>query len=141
MTTTSSKETRIASGPALHVLAPGVIHQDAPHDPRRNCEKMRAVLPLHAREVNQTHVGFVDQGSCLQTMAGALASHIVVGQATEFLVNGRRQPLERALVSFAPGAGGACLRHPSPSRQALPPFYVSRRLLAHRCSEKIYSSH
>jgi hypothetical protein len=90
-------------GSALYILAAGAIDQDAPHHPGRNCEEMGAVLPLHASEIHQTHVGFIYQGGCLQTVAGALTFHIVVGQATEFVVNSRGQPLKSALVSLAPG--------------------------------------
>ncbi len=69
---------------------------------------MGAILPLHAFVVHQAHVGFVDQGGRLQCVAWALALHIAVGQAAEFVVNDRRQAIERALVSIAPGAQEPC---------------------------------
>ena len=81
-----------------------MVNQNAPHHLGRNREKMGAILPLHALIIHQAHVGFIDQGGGLQAVSGALAFHIVVSQAAEFLIDDRGQALQRALVSIAPGA-------------------------------------
>jgi len=81
-----------------------MVDQYAPHHLGRNCEEMGAILPLHALVVNQTHVGFIYQGSGLERVAWALALHEVVSQATKLFINDRGQAIERALVSFTPGA-------------------------------------
>ena len=67
-------------------------------------QEMGAILPLHALVIDQPHVGFVDQRRRLQAVAGALAPHVVVRQATEFVVDDRRQEGERTLISVAPRA-------------------------------------
>src|SRR5262245_45591160 len=92
------------TGPALYVMAPGMVDQYAPHHLGRNCEKMGAILPLHALVVNQTHVGFIHQGSGLERVAWALALHVVVSQSAEFFINDRCQAVESASVSTTPGA-------------------------------------
>jgi hypothetical protein len=49
-------------------------------------------------------VRFIHQSSRLESMARALAVHVVVSQAAQFFVNDGGQALNRALVSVAPGA-------------------------------------
>ena len=94
----------LGAAPALDVVAPRVVDEDAAHGLRRHRKEMGAVLPLHALVVDQPHVGFVDQRRGLQAVAGALALHVVVRQTVEFVVHDRRQPGERALVPVAPRA-------------------------------------
>src|SRR2546427_6639695 len=69
-----------------------------------NRKEMGAILPMHALIIHQAHVGLIDQSGRLENVAGALAIHVAVGQAVEFTINDGGQPLERALVSIAPGA-------------------------------------
>ena len=81
-----------------------MLNQNAPHQLGRNREKMCAILPVHALVIDQAHVGFIDQGRGLETVAGALAFHVAPRQAVQFVINDGGQPLERALISVAPGA-------------------------------------
>src|ERR1700722_9011760 len=85
-------------------MTPCMLHQNAPHQLRRNREKMGAILPLHAFIIHQTHVRLVDQGCCLQAVAGPLTSHVAPRQAVQFAIDDGSQPVERALVSLAPCA-------------------------------------
>jgi hypothetical protein len=54
---------------------------------------MRAVLPLHAIVIDQPHISFVDQCSCLEAVTGPLAPHVAPCKRVEFVVNDRRQLL------------------------------------------------
>src|ERR1035437_7203573 len=92
------------SASAFQVVAPGMLYQNAPHQLGRNREKMGSILPLHALIIHQAHVGFIDQGRGLEAVAGALAFHVAARQAVELVINDGGQPVERALVSVAPGA-------------------------------------
>src|ERR1700730_15126422 len=65
---------------------------------------MGAILPLHARVIHQPHVGLVDQGRRLQTMAGTLAPPVAARQPAELVIHDRGQPFERTRVSVAPTA-------------------------------------
>ena len=99
---------------ALQIMATGVLHQDAAHDLGRDREEVGAVLPLHAFVVHQTHVRLVDQSGGLEAVAGALAFHVPVGEAMEFLVDdrcetGRGRP--DRLRSRRGGAYLRCCRH------------------------------
>ena len=60
------------------LLVPRARHvdQDAPHQLRREREKMRAILPADAAGVDEPEIGFVDQRGRLQGMAGAFARHV-----------------------------------------------------------------
>jgi hypothetical protein len=92
------------TGPALYVVATGMVNQYAPHHLGRNCEEMGPILPLHALVVHQAHVGFVYQGGGLERVPWALALHVVVSQAAKLFINDWGKALERCLVAIAPGA-------------------------------------
>lgn len=80
----------------------GVIEQNAPHNLRRNSEKLRAVLPRRARLVNQFQVGFVDERGRLQSMIRVFALHKPMRDAPEFLLDDWKKPFERMLVAVRP---------------------------------------
>ena len=63
---------------------------------------MRAILPVQISLVNQAHVGFVDQRRGLQRVVRPLQSHVPVSQPVQFLMDERRQSVERRFVSVAP---------------------------------------
>jgi hypothetical protein len=65
---------------------------------------MGPILPLHALVIHQAHVGLVHQSRCLQAVGGALASHVPLREAPEFVIHEGRQPVERRLISVAPGS-------------------------------------
>ena len=89
------------AAPAFQVVAPRMLHQNAPHQLGRNREEMRAILPLHPLIIHQAHVGFIDQGRRLEAVAGPLTFHIAARQAvlpgTAVLLNAEivEQPTER----------------------------------------------
>src|SRR5208283_2441692 len=85
-------------------MTPGMVHQDSPHQLRRNGEKMGAILPLHALVVDQASVGFIHQRGCLEAVARALALHVAARQAAEFVVNDGGEFFQGAWVSSAPSA-------------------------------------
>ena len=58
------------TAPLLILLRPREVHQDPTHQPRRNGEEVRAILPLHAADVDQPQVGLVDEGSGLEQWSG-----------------------------------------------------------------------
>jgi hypothetical protein len=63
---------------------------------------MRAVLPLHLANINESKVGFVDQRRCLKRVAHTLARHVTARDAAEFSMNERNQLFERRIVALAP---------------------------------------
>jgi hypothetical protein len=85
-------------------VMPRMIYQNAPHQLGRNGEKMGAILPLHSIVIHQAHPGFIDNGRCLEAVAGPLASQVATRQPVELVINNRGQPIECALISIAPGA-------------------------------------
>jgi hypothetical protein len=87
------------------VCAPGasIVDQYAPHQLRRDRKEVRAVLPLHAARLNQLEIGFINQRSSLQRMAGPLTADVSVGQAPQFSVDQRDQSVERRLIPARPG--------------------------------------
>ena len=84
------------------MMAARVVNQDAPHQLRRDAEKMSAVLPLHVLLIYQPQVGFIDQRRGLQSVAGAFAAHVTAGELSQLGVDQRQQLIERRLVAVAP---------------------------------------
>jgi hypothetical protein len=56
------------------------------------------------RIIDQSQVGFVENSSGLQRVAGALTAHVMVGEAVQFGLHQREQLLQRSLVPAAPVA-------------------------------------
>jgi hypothetical protein len=82
---------------------PRAIHQNAPHFLGRYGEKMGPV-PVHLGDVDQTQVGFVNQGRGLESTAGAFVLHAVARDAAEFGVNPRRELLQGGPIPLRPSA-------------------------------------
>ena len=80
------------------------VDEDAAHQPRGDGKEVCAILPPHARVVGQAHIRFVHQGSGLQAVPRALATHVVAGETMQLVVHDGRQRLNRVLVAVAPGA-------------------------------------
>ena len=55
------RHARGAATALLIALRARGVHEDAPHQPRRHREEVRAVLPAHVPEVHQPQVGLVDE--------------------------------------------------------------------------------
>ena len=89
---------------AFEIVAPRVLHQNAPHHLRRHREEMGAILPLHALIAHEAHVRLIHQRRRLQAMAGTLAPHVAARQPVELVIHDRGQPFERTRVSVAPRA-------------------------------------
>src|SRR3989442_10669520 len=79
-----------------------VIDQYMSHHLRRHGKEVGAILPVHILLVYQPHIGFIDQGCRLQRVAGAFATHVVMGQTPEFVIDQRRELVQCRLVSVAP---------------------------------------
>src|SRR5579871_1023036 len=89
--------------PAFQIVAARMVHQDAPHQLRRDSEEMCAILPLHARIVHQAHIGFIYQCGGLQAVAGVFPFQVAPRQPPQLFVNDGGELFERALISAAPG--------------------------------------
>ena len=75
----------------------GVIHQNAPHHPRGDGEKVHPVAPLHAFLVNQAKVRFINQRRALQGMLASLHRQMTPRNIAQLIVNEGHQPVEGAL--------------------------------------------
>ena len=78
-----------------------MVNQYAPHETRRQCEKMTSILQCNVC-LNQTQEGFVYHGRCLQGMAAALGAHVVASQPPQLVIHQRRQSFERLRVARPP---------------------------------------
>ena len=83
-------------------MSPRVVDQDAPHYLRRDREEVRTIRPVHILLINQTDVGFIDQGSGLKCVVFPLPAHVTARQAVEFVVDQRVQLVQSGLLPLAP---------------------------------------
>src|ERR1700675_1631882 len=78
-----------------------MVNQHTPHEARSQCEKMTPILQRNVG-LNQSQKGFVHDGRCLQSMAAALAAHVVASQPPQFVVYQRRQAIQRLRLPRSP---------------------------------------
>ena len=78
------------------------IDEDAPHQPRRHREEVRAVLPAYVLDVQQPDVGLVHERCGLQTVAHPFAGHTAARNPMQLRVDDGDQTLQRLVVPVAP---------------------------------------
>src|SRR5215471_4530950 len=83
-------------------MATRVVDQNSPHHLRCHSEEMRSTLPVDSVLVNYAQVGFIDQRSCLECVALALAPQISAGDTMKLVVDQRHQPIQRQLIALPP---------------------------------------
>jgi hypothetical protein len=81
-----------------------VIDEHAPHQARRDPQKVRPVLPAEAPGLGQAEKRLVHQRRDLQGVSTPLAAHVAARQATQLRLDERHQRLERTLIAVAPGS-------------------------------------
>ena len=72
-------------------LAARILHQNPPHRLRRGREEMTSTVPALRLVPDQPEIGFVDQCSRLQRLAGRLVGQLLGRQQTEFLIDQRQE--------------------------------------------------
>jgi hypothetical protein len=101
----------------LRCVRPREVYENPAHDLGGRGEKMCPILPVGTVGIHQMKIGFVNQGRGLERISRTLVPHIAAGNAAKFVINQRRQSLQRRLITAAPGAdeggnfGWTCSRH------------------------------
>ncbi len=105
-------------------MTAGVVDQDLAHQLRRDGKEMGAVLPLRQILRDHAHVSFMNQSCALQRVFGAFALKVMLGNATQLVVNEGHQRIESFSISAAPSHQQLCdltgrgLRHLNSPRRA-----------------------
>ena len=76
-----------------------VIDEYPPHQARSHAKEMGPVAPVDMPLIDQSEVGFVDEGGWLQRMAGYLAPQLRACDTSQMVVDNRDELVKR--VSFA----------------------------------------
>jgi hypothetical protein len=79
-----------------------VVDEDAAHHHRGEPDELRAVGPVDLPLVDQPQVGFVHQRGGLQGVPGPLLTQVAARQSPQFVVDDRKQLVERSLIAAAP---------------------------------------
>ena len=90
-------------GPPAAFLIPlrsRVVDEDAPHETGRHREEVRAILPVDLLDVDQAQVRLVDERGRLKAVPCPFAGHAPAGDAAQFAVDDRNEPIERRLVAL-----------------------------------------
>ena len=96
------RDIRDASTALEPAVVAGVIHDDSPHQLRRDAEEMRAILPVNRPLPNELEIGLVDERRGLQRVIAPLARQVPRSQRVQFGVDKRDQPVERLRTAVLP---------------------------------------
>jgi hypothetical protein len=77
-----------------------MIDQDAAHHFCCHSEEVRPVCPRDSL-VDKPQVGFMDESGSLQRVIGAFAVEVAISEAAKFVVNERKQLVQRFLIAVA----------------------------------------
>jgi hypothetical protein len=83
-------------------MAPSVIHQDLAHELGRNCEKMRAALPLREILPNQSQISLMHERCTLQSVLGPLIPQMSVSQTAQFFIDQGQERVQGLAVAIPP---------------------------------------
>ena len=78
------------------------VHENAPHDATGHGKEVRAALPLHSLDVNESQIRLVHEGSRLQGVTRTLVRHVSTRNPMQFPVHERHQPFEMRRLRPAP---------------------------------------
>src|SRR6516162_10933105 len=84
-----------------------VVHEDLPHQPRRDPEEMGAILPLNVSPVDQPQIGLVHECRRLERVIAALTPHVRGRNTAQLALDTNHEAL---LLRSRPG--------PPPSQEA-----------------------
>ena len=82
--------------------SPGMVDKDVTHHLRGHRKEVRAILPLGLLLSGKTKVRLIYQCRRLERITVALAPHIAMRDASQFVINQRRESVERGSVSLLP---------------------------------------
>lgn len=85
---------------ALCLMRSSMIHKHLPHHMRREADVVGAIVPFDLFS-GEAQVGFIDQGGSLESMTGALSSHIALSEPVEFAVKQGKHPFSCVAISLA----------------------------------------
>ena len=86
----------------LRAACPRVVHENAPHHPRRHRKKMPAVLPRDSVCIDQPDIRLVHQRRRLEAVAGTFPRHAAPRDSIKLLMDERNQSLQGGLVALRP---------------------------------------
>jgi hypothetical protein len=79
-------------------VRPGVIDQDSSHHCGGHGNKVCAVPPLNAIDLDQAQVRLINQRRRLERVTGVLPAHVVVGEPMQLVVQNREQRICRRRI-------------------------------------------
>jgi hypothetical protein len=105
-----------AAPPFLRAPGARALYQNLAHRSRSNADEVPLIVPWRAR-LGQTHIRFVDQRRGLQRLPRALTPHEGGGDASQLVVDKRRDilSLRRFFVGHHPELPAASFQLPVPS--------------------------
>lgn len=84
------------------VAAARVVHENTPHQLRRDREEVRPVLPVHLALIDDAYIDLMNQSRCLEGMLASFLAQITAGEPSQLGIDDRKEPIQRIAVAFAP---------------------------------------
>ncbi len=93
-------------------MVAGIVNKNLAHEASRDGDKVSAILGVDRPAVNETEIGFMDEGSAAESVIGAFSTEEAVSDVVELVVDqgneslkGFRIPLSPADEEFRNGLG------------------------------------
>jgi hypothetical protein len=81
-----------------------MIDEHAPHEPSRDPEKVRSILPAEMSGIRQAEKSLIDECGRLQRMPAPLPAHVAAGQPVELRLHERQELVKGTILAVAPRA-------------------------------------
>ena len=92
-----------AVGAALgSTMVAGIVNKNLAHEASRDGDKVSAILGVDRPVVNETEIGFMDEGSAAQGVIGAFSTEEAVSDVVELVVDQGNESLEGFRIPLSP---------------------------------------
>jgi hypothetical protein len=92
-----------AVGAALgSAMMAGIVNKDLAHKASRDGDKVSAVLGVNGPMMNETEIGFMDEGSAAKSVIGAFSLEEAVSEVVELVVDQGNESLKGFQIPLSP---------------------------------------
>jgi len=92
----------LAATPLCGTVTASVIHQDLPHELRRDGKEMLAILVLRIFLPEQAEIGFVHERRALEGVTGSLAQKLTSRYPAQLVIDDWQESVEAFAITLAP---------------------------------------
>ena len=83
-------------------MVAGIINKNLAHEACRDCDEVSAIFRVDGPVVNETEIGFMDQGSAAEGVVGAFSPEETVSEVVELVVDQGNESLKSFRIPLSP---------------------------------------